>query len=282
MGKFSGVLIVSDYDNTMVFTEMVMRQGKEMPTLSPENRQAIAYFMAEGGTFSVATGRALPSFSRVCGDLPMNGPSVLFNGAAIYDCSARKYLHTAFLDPSVLPHVAEVLAAWPDAAAEFYHDDDTIHTLQPNTLTQIHLNLTQTPMQILPSVEEVPLPLSKVLFEIEAERVNALCDYINAQSWVQDYERVLPSSAFFIELTAKGANKGDMVDKLRRMLHIEPQHLYCVGDHANDVGMLRRAALPFAPENAIDEVKAVEGIQILPHAEHHAIAAMIEVLDRRY
>ena len=282
MGKFSGVLIASDYDNTMAFTEGALRQQKEMPSLSAENRQAIEYFMAEGGIFSVATGRALPSFSRVCGDLPMNGPAVLFNGAAIYDFAAKKYLHTAFLDPSVLPYVAEVLAAWPDAAAEIYHDDDAIHALQPNALTAVHLHLTHTPTEVLSSVEDVPLPVSKVLFEIESDKVNALCDYINAQPWAQEYERVLPSSAFFIELTARGANKGDMVDKLRRMLHIERQHLFCVGDHANDVGMLRRAAIPFAPENAIDEVKAVEGVHILPHADHHAIAAMIEELDKRY
>lgn len=282
MGKFSGVLIASDYDNTMAFTEGALRQQREMPSLSAENRQAIEYFMAEGGIFSVATGRALPSFSRVCGDLPMNGPAVLFNGAAIYDFASKKYLHTAFLDPSVLPYVAEVLAAWPDAAAEIYHDDDAIHALQPNALTAVHLHLTHTPTEVLSSVEDVPLPVSKVLFEIESEKVNALCDYINAQPWAQEYERVLPSSAFFIELTARGANKGDMVDKLRRMLHIERQHLFCVGDHANDVGMLRRAAIPFAPENAIDEVKAVEGVHILPHADHHAIAAMIEELDKRY
>lgn len=282
MGKFSGVLIASDYDNTMAFTEGALRQGQEMPSLSMENRQAIEYFMSEGGTFSVATGRALPSFSRVCGDLPMNGPTVLFNGAAIYDFTTKKYLHTAFLDPSVLPYVAEVLAAWPDAAAEIYHDDDAIHALQPNKLTAVHLHLTHSPTQILSSVEEVPLPVSKILFEIEPEQVGALCDYINRQPWAQQYERVLPSSAFFIELTAKGANKGDMVDKLRQMLHIEPRNLYCVGDHANDVEMLRRAAIPFAPENAIDVVKEVEGIHILPHAEHHAIAAMIEVLDKRY
>ena len=282
MGKFSGVLIASDYDNTMAFTERALREQQEMPSLSRENRRAIEYFMAEGGIFSVATGRALPSFSRVCGDLPMNGPTVLFNGAAIYDFSAHTYLHTAFLDPSVLPYVAEVLAAWPDAAAEIYHDDDTIHALQPNELTRVHLHLTHTPTQVLSSVEEVPLPVSKILFEIEPGRVRDLCDYVNARPWAQQYERVLPSSNFFIELTAKGANKGDMVDKLRGMLGIEPQHLYCVGDHANDVGMLRRAALPFAPENAIDEVKAVEGIHILPHAEHSAIAAMIDVLDKRY
>lgn len=282
MGKFTGVLIASDYDNTMVYTEPALKEQRAMPSLSAENRCAIEYFMAEGGIFSVATGRALPSFATVRGDLPMNGPTVLFNGAAIYDFSAGKYLHTAFLDPSVLPHLARVLEAWPEVAAEIYHDDDAIHALQPNALTEAHVHLTHTPTVTLRSVEEVPLPVSKILFETEPANMTALCDYINAQPWSLEYERVIPSASIFAELTAKGANKGDMVDKLRQMLGIEEQHLYCVGDHANDVGMLRRAAIPFAPENAIDAVKSVDGIHILPHVSDHAIAAMIEVLDQRY
>ena len=282
MGKFSGVLIASDYDNTMVFTEPALKGQLPMPPLSEENRQAIEYFMAEGGIFSVATGRALPSFSQVCGDLPMNGPTVLFNGAAIYDYDRGEYLHTAFLDPSVLKHVADVLSAWPDVAAEIYHDDDAIHALQPNALTEKHLHLTHTPTVTLSSVEEVPLPVSKILFETEPFRLLALCSYINGQEWAKAYEPVLPSSSVFAELTAKGANKGDMVEKLRRMLGIAPEHLYCVGDHGNDIEMLRRAAIPFAPENAIEAVKSVAGVHVLPHVQDNAIAAMIDVLDKRY
>lgn len=282
MGKFSGVLIASDYDNTMVYTEPALKEQRLMPALSAGNRRAIEYFMAEGGTFSVATGRALPSFATVCGELPMNGPTILFNGAAIYDFSTGKYLHTAFLDPSVLPHVAHVLSQWPEVAAEIYHDDDAIHALQPNALTEAHVHLTHTPTVTLRSIDEVPLPVSKVLFEAPPQRLQELCRYINEQPWAQEYEQVVASAVIFVELTAKGANKGDMVERLRRMLGISPQHLYCVGDHANDVGMLRRAALSFAPANAIDEVKAVEGICILPHVEDDAIAAMIDVLDKRY
>lgn len=282
MGKFSGVLIASDYDNTMVYTEPALKEQRGMPSLSEENRRAIEYFMAEGGIFSVATGRALPSFDTVRGDLPMNGPTVLFNGAAIYDFSAGRYLHTAFLDPSVLPHVARVLEDWPDVAVEIYHDDDAIHSLQRNAITEAHLHLTHTPTVPLRSVDEVPLPVSKILFEAEPETIPPLCAYINRLPWSLAYEKVIPSAAVFAELTAKGANKGDMVDRLRCLLGIAPQHLYCVGDHANDVGMLRRAAIAFAPENAIDEVKAVPGIHILPHVSDHAIAAMIAVLDARY
>ena len=97
MGKFDGVLIASDFDNTLVYTEGALRAGAEMPAISRENCEAIEYFMAQGGIFSVATGRALPSFEKVYRDVPMNGPTVLFNGAAIYDFAKQCYLYTAFL-----------------------------------------------------------------------------------------------------------------------------------------------------------------------------------------
>ena len=60
MGKFDGVLIASDYDNTIVYTEDSLRGKGGIPPVSPENRAAMEYFMAQGGTFCVSTGRALP------------------------------------------------------------------------------------------------------------------------------------------------------------------------------------------------------------------------------
>ena len=62
MGKFDGVLLLSDFDNTLVYTEDALLSGGKLPPLNSANRKAIHYFMAEGGIFSVATGRALPSF----------------------------------------------------------------------------------------------------------------------------------------------------------------------------------------------------------------------------
>ena len=40
MGRFRGVLLATDYDDTLYSTNA---------TISPENRQAIEYFVAEGG-----------------------------------------------------------------------------------------------------------------------------------------------------------------------------------------------------------------------------------------
>ena len=59
MGKFTGVLLCSDYDNTIVDTAAVMRGEIE---------------------------EALPGEKTI----PMNAPAVLYNGAALYDFRCGK------------------------------------------------------------------------------------------------------------------------------------------------------------------------------------------------
>lgn len=281
MGKFTGVLLASDFDNTLVYTENALKGLEPMPELLAENRQAIEYFMAEGGIFSIATGRALPSFEIVRPGLPMNGPAILFNGAAIYDFKAEQYLCTAFLPDTVRPHIMQVLDAWPDAAVELYHDDNAIFALHANELTLAHLHLTHEATEMLETIDQAPSPISKALFEIVPEKMAALHRYVTGMPWASRYE-IVPSSSHLLELTAKGASKGDMVQRLAQLLHIAPQNIYCVGDHANDLGMLAVSAIPFAPANAIESVRQVPGIHILPDARNGAIAALIRQLDERY
>ena len=281
MGKFSGVLIASDFDNTLVYTEEALRLGLPTPPMSRANRQAIQDFMAQGGIFAIATGRALPAFAPVWRDIPMNGPTVLFNGAAIYDFPTATYLYKAFLPEAVRPCVQQVLDAFPQAAVEIYHDDNNIHAVHPNHLTEQHVHLTHAPTVTAPSVEDVPSPFSKALFEVPCEDLQAVVDYIRSQSWSAGYE-VIPSSEHLVELTAKGANKGGMVLRLAELLGIDRRHVYCAGDHANDVPMLTAAARGFAPVNAIAEVRSLPGIHILPDARQDAVAAMIEELHKLY
>ena len=46
MGKFDGVLLASDFDNTLLNTETARRTGAEVPEVSRRNREALEYFMA--------------------------------------------------------------------------------------------------------------------------------------------------------------------------------------------------------------------------------------------
>ena len=54
MGKFDGVLLASDFDNTILNTEIPRRTGCPIPPISRRNTDALRYFMANGGRFAVA------------------------------------------------------------------------------------------------------------------------------------------------------------------------------------------------------------------------------------
>lgn len=281
MGKFTGLLLASDYDNTLTYTEEALRLCRPMPPVSKTNQAAIRYFMAEGGIFSVATGRAKPAFEAVADGVPMNGPTVLFNGAAIYDFSTGKYLCEAFLPETARAHIAQTIRELPFAAVELYHDNNDIHALQPNDVTRRHLHVTHSPTVIVDSMEQVPSPISKALFSTEPAHQAALLDYLRGQGWYGDYE-IVASSESLVELTARGANKGGMVRRLAALLHIPQANVACVGDHANDISMLTWAGMAFAPANALPEVRALPCVRTLPDCREDAIAALIAVLDEKY
>lgn len=281
MGKFTGLLLASDYDNTLTYTEEALRLCRPMPPVSKANQTAIRYFMAEGGIFSVATGRAKPAFEAVADGVPMNGPTVLFNGAAIYDFSTGKYLCEAFLPETARAHIAQAIRELPFAAVELYHDNNDIHALQPNDVTRRHLHVTHSPTVIVDSMEQVPSPISKALFSTEPAHQAALLDYLRGQGWYGDYE-IVASSESLVELTARGANKGGMVRRLAALLHIPQANVACVGDHANDISMLTWAGMAFAPANALPEVRALPCVRTLPDCREDAIAALIAVLDEKF
>ena len=281
MGKFTGLLLASDYDNTLTYTEEALRLCRPMPPVSKTNQAAIRYFMAEGGIFSVATGRAKPAFEAVADGVPMNGPTVLFNGAAIYDFSTGKYLCEAFLPETARAHIAQTIRELPFAAVELYHDNNDIHALQPNDVTRRHLHVTHSPTVIVDSMEQVPAPISKALFSTEPAHQAALLDYLRGQGWYGDYE-IVASSESLVELTARGANKGGMVRRLAALLHIPQANVACVGDHANDISMLTWAGMAFAPANALPEVRALPCVRTLPDCREDAIAALIAVLDEKF
>lgn len=280
MGKFTGVLLASDFDNTLIYTEDALHSGGPVPPLSAENRAALDYFMAEGGRFAVATGRALAAFQKYAHLVPMNAPAVVCNGAALYDFAADKYLEFAMLDEEARNRGQTVLDRFPDVAVEAYHIDNVIHAVQPNAITRQHEHLTKVAVTEAPSLPEVPLPLGKLLFEAEHEMLEQVRDFLTDQGWTAEYELIF-SGKTLLEMTAKGANKGGMVARLAERLGIDRAHVYCAGDEANDLSMLTWAAKGFAPENCVPAVRDC-GATIVADARNSALAAIVAILDKRY
>ena len=280
MPKFDKVLLASDFDNTLVYTEGALARGEDIPPMSACNREAVEYFIQNGGYFSISTGRALPAFARYAQDIPCNVPCVIANGAAIYDFAQDRYVETAFLDADLYDHVDALLARFPGLCFEVYHDDRRIHALHPNHYVRSHEHLTRAKTVEVKDFREVDLPIIKLLFEEDKPLLDEVRAFIRAQDWGENYELIF-SSDHLLELTRRGATKGGMILKLASLLGVARKDIYCVGDHNNDIPMLEVSALGFAPENATAEVKAC-GAQIVCHCKDGALADVVEILDRRY
>ena len=280
MGKFDGVLLASDFDNTLIYTEEALRTGTPVPPLPERNRKALEYFMAEGGRFAVATGRALAAFIHYAEAVPMNVPGVVCNGAAIYDFEKGEYLETAMLDSSARERGQTVLDRFPTVAVEAYHIDNVIHAVHPNAITRQHERITQAAVTEAPSLMDVPLPLGKLLFEAEHETLEEVLAFLTARGWAGDYELIF-SVSHLLEMTVKGANKGGMVRRLAARLGVSMEHVYCAGDEANDISMLTVAKQGFAPANCAQAVRDC-GATVVCSAQEGAIAQVVEILDRLY
>lgn len=280
MGKFDGVLLASDFDNTLIYTETALRSGGPVPALSDQNREALEYFMAGGGRFAIATGRALAAFQAFAGSVPMNAPGVICNGAAIYDFSKGEYVEAALLDDNARLRGQQILDTFPTVAVEAYHISNVIHAVHPNAITRRHEHITHVGVEERRSLLDVPLPLGKLLFEEEHPVLEQVKDYLKRQGWAEDYELIF-SGRTLLEMTRRGANKGGMVLRLAELLNISRQHLYCVGDEANDLPMLEAAAEGFAPDNCVSAVRD-SGATIVADARDNALAEVVSILDRRY
>lgn len=265
MGKFDGILLLSDMDGTLL-------NGSS--TVSAENLSALRYFMAEGGRFSVATGRSKPGMEHFLESLPINAPAVIYNGAVVYDFEAGCPVWQRPLGERGLRLYRLVQTEFPGAGMETY-EMDTAYALSDNPISRRHFTSVKMRWQLV-QPEVVPQPWVDMLLLEEEERLA----HIKAR-----LEEVFPGEFFlqysdrqFLEVLHPEANKGTAALALCDHLGISYDKLYVVGDGRNDVQLLQCTKNAYAPDNAAPEIRALCP-RMLPHHEDHAIAALIAELD---
>lgn len=269
MGKFEGVLLVSDFDDTYIGLDH---------RVPGRNLQALDYFRGEGGRFTIATGRSHRTFTPQLGRMPLDAPVVLSNGSALYDYGADKMLIQTFLPDAAPEDFAWLLEEMPQLALETYHGDD-IYVCHPNAYSQAHLEKVGCGCTVAPP-EEIPTPWTKAIFHQEHSVLLRAREKLLDRVGTERYEAIF-SNLVYLEMTARGSTKGGMVARLARHIGVSPEHVYCVGDNQNDIPMLARSAIPFAPGNCAQEVKDW-GARVLCSCDEGVIGDIVEILDQIY
>ena len=248
---FSDVLLTVDYDRTLTDTNAVVPQ---------RNLEAIRYFMENGGTFTINSGRSVP-LTRCFRDIvPVNAPLLLFNGSAWYDLAGETLESSSPIDLDPVTTVYELQAKFPDLTVEIQGLDNH-YIFKKNSVWEEYIDYHgcswayTTPDQTGPFiklavyghfVDDKAASMYRITPHEEALFSEASA-YI-AEKWGDKLE-LFRACARILDLHAKGVSKLRSARDLQK--YLGKKILVCVGDAENDLTMLEGADFSFCPSDGI-------------------------------
>lgn len=253
MGKFDGILLMSDLDGTLC----------DGGRVSTENSQAIAYFQSEGGLFSVGSGRKPDWLLEWVDYFVPNTYSAMLNGAVICDPRGENPIFVQPCDADVLEVSQMLLARCPHAKSLTY-----CGCFEPNLEVKVgeEIDYARLPKEIFKCLMQIPDQYSDEY--AEAVRCALPANYISMRSWIRG-----------IEYQKKGTGKGDAIHRLKSRLGDAARIAVAVGNYENDIDMIKAADIGYAVGDSIPSVLAVADRVTVPCREH-SIAAIIEELEK--
>lgn len=274
MTDFSNIFLISDMDGTLINSNS---------EISAINKYALTQFTKQGGTFAVATGRTLNSCKQYLLELPINAPSIFYNGTVLQNIDNNVVLNTLSLQTKLLfDFLKQCLMHCSDTCIEL-HTKDTFYIITEKqfddpVIKREHLSFVRSNLEDL--------------YDLEILKVQFYTTNIHTISWLHNFAKIMEmdkiakyftSWSSYFELIPKNASKGIMLDKLRQMPMYQDKIFIAVGDFNNDIEMLLFADYGIAAQNATPTLKQVADIISVSCDEHllcHVINNIIPDLDK--
>ena len=270
MGIFDKVLIASDFDGTI---------ANSQSEITADTKEAIKYFIKEGGKFTVCTGRTKEGFHNFDNQI-MNIPVLVANGAMAYDYENDEvFMALAMEDKIKCTEVLKKMADFcPTLGIEFYTVTHKTTCYRPNNENIEHFDFLKIPFTEIDSLENQEYPIIKALGIAEPKELKKLQNFLDTIDMGEiEY---IPTDFERLELHKKGINKGTGVLKLASLYGIDKKDVYVIGDGDNDVDMLSLIE-SFCPENGTEKSKNATA-HIVRSNDDGAVKHVIEILTERY
>ena len=247
---FSDVLLTVDFDRTMTGPDSKIPQ---------RNLDAVAFFMENGGSFTINTGRSVSSFKKHLGKVPVNAPILMYNGSARWEDG--KLTDLKLLDMDLWETVKTLRQEFPGMNLEI-QGVDYHYLIEPEEAYVAFYNALKWGYRIVQPGDDLgPFlkfalagsPRSKsvaTLFDID-DAEDARFDAAQArilELWGDKVE-VYRAAPRIIDVHAKGVSKIAAARQLQRELG--KKILVCAGDAENDIPMLEGADYAYCPADGV-------------------------------
>ena len=247
---FSDVLLTVDYDRTLTGPDSVVPE---------RNWEAIRYFVENGGTFTMNTGRSTTTMRDLLYTLPANAPLILYNGSALWD--KDRLIDPRIIDLNMWDVLDEVKANFPEMNLEIQAMDNH-YLIDPRPeFIALYEKMKWGWAPAVHGADYGPFlkfaaygPVRKAVLgdmftgdEDDLALFDRLDNFIR-DKWGEKVE-VFRAAPRITDVHAKGVSKGNAALALKEKLG--KKILVCVGDADNDITMLDAADYAFCPAESV-------------------------------
>ncbi|MCL2365767.1 MAG: HAD family hydrolase [Oscillospiraceae bacterium] len=249
----SKTLYISDLDGTLL---------NKKAELTCDAKAVLNQLIASGAYFTVATARTLDTVLHILGDIRLNVPAVLNNGASIYDTASGVHVKNEVIDRLAAAHLFNTLRDYDITGFAFTFDEDIqfyYENLDDEHRRAFHDERSGTYGRIYTQVQSFSeLVNNDVIYFSTCDtymRLLPVYEVLKADMRlrVEFYRDVYHEHNWYLEICAQSASKYNAVMYLREVYGFE--RVVSFGDNLNDLPMFKASDVCIAVENARQEVK---------------------------
>ena len=254
MAQSKRTLYISDLDGTLLNGES---------RISSRTAQLLNTLIEEGMLFTIATARTPATVVELMRAVNIKMPVILMTGALVYDIVANNYLSVSSFPHSVSSQLMEAVADTDLSPMVYYIDDSVLHVAYRATADEHQRAFMEcrmgTPYKRYVEVENyhtVPQKTVMIFFMGAYDELQAIYDSIASIAGHQSYlycDSLQPQLGY-LEIYPSGTSKAAAIQQVAQ--YVEADEIVAFGDNLNDLPMFEIAHRSYAPENAIEEVKA--------------------------
>ncbi|HEX7556719.1 MAG TPA: Cof-type HAD-IIB family hydrolase [Leptolinea sp.] len=270
-------LYVSDLDGTLFNSEKVVSQY---------SADMINRFIAQGGLFTIATARMAFICDKKLGEININIPGIIMNGACLYSFREKKYMDVQAIEPSRIEEIEKILRDEDHNAYMYAYKKNSLsifYRSEPTDADSSYIGkYAQESCQEIRQVDSFAQTASdrQIIFFASTgskEKIMRIWDKLKEITGIESvvYSNIY-NGLYCMDVFDQKANKANALTRLKKLLQVD--EITAFGDNQNDISMMHIADLCYAPENALDEVKQMAN-EILESCDNDGVARF---LQRKY
>lgn len=268
---YSNFLIVSDIDGTL---------NNKLRSTPKKNLEAVRRFTKdEGGIFTLASARSVPSLYTHYKKLGVKTPAIVLNGAGIYCFTQEKYLWYNPIPTGNEEAIQQALDRFKSLELAIF-TNEAIYLVKPKISSRIMMLIDRLEHKKCKSLAEVPKGnWGKVIFFCMPWSKEKIKEFLFSNK--PEGARYIDTSIASFDLVNETTNKGTAIKELAGILGISEENIGAIGDYFNDYDMLKTVAHPACCAQAPEELHEICEFHAC-HCNNGAVADFISYIEEKY